>query len=62
MPLPRAARLVVVLGQEEARNQLRHDYVGSERLLMGLLRESEGLAARLLDGLGDTIEDAPAEG
>jgi ATP-dependent Clp protease ATP-binding subunit ClpA len=49
------ARQVVVLAQEEAR-MLRHNYVGTEHELLGLLREQEGLAARVLESLGVTIE------
>ena len=45
------ARRVVVLAQEEAR-QLDHGYIGTEHLLLGLLLEDEGMAARALDGLG----------
>jgi ATP-dependent Clp protease ATP-binding subunit ClpC len=51
------ARQVVVLAQDEAR-ALRHDYIGTEHLLLGLLREEEGLAARALESLGVTLEDA----
>jgi len=50
------ARQVVVFAQDEAR-QLRHNYIGTEHLLLGLLREEEGLAARLLGSLGVTRED-----
>jgi ATP-dependent Clp protease ATP-binding subunit ClpC len=49
------ARQVVVLAQEEAR-ALRHNYIGTEHLLLGLLREEEGIAARVLESLGVTIE------
>ena len=45
------ARRVVVLAQEEAR-ELGHNYIGTEHLLLGLIREDEGMAARALDGLG----------
>jgi ATP-dependent Clp protease ATP-binding subunit ClpC len=45
------ARRVVVLAQEEAR-ELDHNYIGTEHLLLGLLREGEGMAARVLDELG----------
>src|ERR671914_590176 len=41
------ARQVVVLAQEEARI-LKHNYIGTEHILLGLLREEEGLAARVL--------------
>jgi len=49
------ARQVVVLAQEEARS-LRHNYIGTEHILLGLLREEEGFAARVLGSLGVTIE------
>jgi ATP-dependent Clp protease ATP-binding subunit ClpC len=45
------ARRVVVLAQDEAR-ELNHNYIGTEHLLLGLLREGEGMAARVLDELG----------
>jgi len=41
------ARKVVVLAQEEAR-RLRHKYIGTEHILLGLVRESEGVAPRVL--------------
>ncbi len=49
------ARQVVVLAQEEART-LKHNYIGTEHILLGLLREEEGLAARVLESLDITIE------
>jgi Clp amino terminal domain, pathogenicity island component len=49
------ARHVVVLAQEEAR-ELDHNYIGTEHLLLGLLRETEGMAARALSELGLTVE------
>jgi ATP-dependent Clp protease ATP-binding subunit ClpC len=49
------ARQVVVLAQEEAR-ALRHNYIGTEHLLLGLLREEEGLAARVLRSLDVELE------
>src|SRR6266852_4252087 len=45
------ARQVVVLAQDEAR-LLGHDHVGTEHLLLGLVREEEGVAARTLQSLG----------
>jgi ATP-dependent Clp protease ATP-binding subunit ClpC len=54
------ARQVVVLAQTEART-LRHNYIGTEHLLLGLLREEEGLAARALASLGITVEEARAQ-
>jgi ATP-dependent Clp protease ATP-binding subunit ClpC len=49
------ARRAVHLAQEEAR-LLRHDHVGTEHLLLGLLYEGEGLAAQALESLGITRE------
>src|SRR5438477_8207382 len=54
------ARQVVVFAQDEAR-ALRHDYIGTEHLLLGLLRVEEGLAARVLESLEITIEDTRAQ-
>jgi ATP-dependent Clp protease ATP-binding subunit ClpC len=50
------ARQVVVLAQDEAR-LLKHDYIGTEHLLLGLLREEEGLAARALWSFDVTLDD-----
>ena len=50
------ARRVVVLAQEEARN-LDHNYIGTEHLLLGLLHEGGGVAARTLESLGITLDD-----
>jgi ATP-dependent Clp protease ATP-binding subunit ClpC len=49
------ARQVVDLAQEEAR-ALKHSYIGTEHILLGLLREEEGLAARVLECLDITVE------
>jgi ATP-dependent Clp protease ATP-binding subunit ClpC len=54
------ARQVVVLAQDEAR-ALGHNYIGTEHLLLALLREEEGLAARLLESLGVTVHEIRAE-
>jgi ATP-dependent Clp protease ATP-binding subunit ClpC len=54
------ARQVVVLAQDEARS-LKHNYIGTEHLLLGLLREQEGVAARVLDSLGVTLEETRAQ-
>jgi Clp amino terminal domain, pathogenicity island component/UvrB/uvrC motif len=54
------ARQVVVLAQEEAR-MLNHNYIGTEHLLLGLLREEESLAARVLESLEITLEWARAQ-
>src|SRR6266704_1251630 len=45
------ARRVVVLAQEEAR-MLNHNYIGTEHILLGLIREGEGVAAQVLQKLG----------
>jgi len=45
------ARRVIVLAQEEAR-MFNRDYVGTEHILLGLLREGEGVAAQVLVKLG----------
>src|ERR1019366_7535440 len=50
------ARRVVVLAQEEAR-LLNHSFIGTEHLLLGLLHEGEGIAARALDQLQITLEE-----
>jgi ATP-dependent Clp protease ATP-binding subunit ClpA len=49
------ARQVVVLAQEEAR-ALKHNYIGTEHILLGLLREEEGIAARVLGSFEITVE------
>jgi ATP-dependent Clp protease ATP-binding subunit ClpA len=51
------AREVVVLAQDEARG-LRHNYLGTEHLLLGLLREQAGVGRRALDRLGVELDDA----
>jgi ATP-dependent Clp protease ATP-binding subunit ClpA len=45
------ARRVVVLAQEEAR-MLNHNYIGTEHILLGLIHEGEGVAAKALESLG----------
>jgi ATP-dependent Clp protease ATP-binding subunit ClpC len=54
------ARQVVVLAQDEA-HALRHNYIGTEHLLLGLLREEEGLAARVLRSFDVTLEGVRAQ-
>jgi ATP-dependent Clp protease ATP-binding subunit ClpA len=54
------ARQVVVLAQEEARS-LSHNYIGTEHILLGLLREEEGMAARALESLQVTVERVRSE-
>jgi ATP-dependent Clp protease ATP-binding subunit ClpC len=60
--LPESGRLkqVVVFSMEEARN-LNHNYVGTEHLLLGLLREQEGVAAQVLTTLGLRLDDVRQE-
>jgi ATP-dependent Clp protease ATP-binding subunit ClpC len=48
------ARRVVVLAQEEAR-MLNHNYIGTEHILLGLIHEGEGVAAKALEELGVTL-------
>ena len=49
------ARRVVVLAQEEAR-MLNHNYIGTEHVLLGLISEGEGVAAKALESLGIDVE------
>ncbi len=56
---PRAKR-AIELGVEEA-NRLRHSYVGTEHLLLGLIREGGGIAASVLESLGVSLEVARAQ-
>jgi ATP-dependent Clp protease ATP-binding subunit ClpC len=51
------ARRVVVLAQEEAR-MLNHNYIGTEHILLGLIREGEGVAAQVLVKLGADLNRA----
>src|SRR5579859_7428512 len=54
------ARRVVVMSQEEAR-RLKHSYIGTEHILLGLLGEREGLAGQALTSLGMTLEGTRQE-
>ena len=54
------ARRVVVLAQEEAR-LLDHNYIGTEHILLGLIHEGDGVAARVLESLGISLTDVRAE-
>ncbi len=49
------ARKVIILSKEEAR-RFNHDYIGTEHLLLGLIREGEGVAAAVLEKLGLSLE------
>jgi hypothetical protein len=54
------AREAVVLAQDEAR-LLRHNYIGTEHLLLGILREGSGVAARVLQRLKVSLDDARSD-
>ena len=54
------ARRVVVLAQEEAR-MLNHNYIGTEHILLGLIHEGEGVAAKALEALGISLEGVRAQ-
>lgn len=51
---------VVMLAQEEAR-RLGHNFVGTEQLLLGLIGESTGIAAKVLKSMGVNLKDARTE-
>ena len=54
------ARRVVVLAQEEAR-LLNHNYIGTEHILLGLIHEGEGVAARALQSLGIRLDSVRSQ-
>ena len=54
------ARRIIVLAQEEAR-LLKHNYLGTEHLLLGLIRDGRGTAAKALDNVGISLEAARGE-
>lgn len=60
LPQTPRAKKVIELAIEEARN-LNHNYVGTEHLLLGLLRETEGLACSVLQNLSVTLEEVRTE-
>ncbi|MGD8277805.1 MAG: ATP-dependent Clp protease ATP-binding subunit [Gemmatimonadota bacterium] len=60
LPYTSRAKKVLEYAMAEAR-ELSHSYVGTEHLLLGLLREEKGIAAQVLNSLGVTLEDARAE-
>jgi ATP-dependent Clp protease ATP-binding subunit ClpC len=60
LPQTPRAKKVIEYSIEEARN-LNHNYVGTEHLLLGLLREQEGVAAQVLMNLGVKLEDVREE-
>ncbi|MCD5397998.1 ATP-dependent Clp protease ATP-binding subunit [candidate division NPL-UPA2 bacterium] len=57
IPFTPRSKKVLELAVDEARN-LGHNYVGTEHLLLGLIREREGPAARILEGMGVSLEKA----
>ena len=60
LPYTSRAKKVLEFAMAEAR-ELNHSYVGTEHLLLGLLREEKGIAAQVLNSLGISLEDARAE-
>ena len=54
------ARRVVVLAQDEAK-ALNHNYIGTEHLLLGLISEGEGVAAKALESLDISLEAVRAQ-
>ena len=54
------ARRVVVLAQEEAR-MLNHNYIGTEHILLGLIHEGEGVAAKALESMGTSLDAVRAQ-
>ena len=52
------ARKVLTLAQEEAQ-RFNHNYIGTEHLLLGLVREGDGVAARVLSNLGVQLPEGP---
>jgi ATP-dependent Clp protease ATP-binding subunit ClpA len=60
LPYTSRAKKTLELAMSEAR-ELKHDYVGTEHLLMGLIREEKGIAAQLLKSFGVDVENARAE-
>jgi ATP-dependent Clp protease ATP-binding subunit ClpC len=59
-PLTEQAHRSLVLAQEEAQ-LLHHNFMGTEHLLLGLIREGDGVGAKALDSLGISIEAARAK-
>lgn len=60
LPYTTRAKKVLELAMTEAR-ELNHSYVGTEHLLLGLLREEKGIAAQVLNAVGIALEDARGE-
>jgi ATP-dependent Clp protease ATP-binding subunit ClpC len=53
-------RVVVILAQKEAR-MLNHNYIGTEHILLGLIHEGEGVAAKSLESLGISLESVRSQ-
>ncbi|MCC6671346.1 MAG: ATP-dependent Clp protease ATP-binding subunit [Planctomycetes bacterium] len=60
LPFTPRAKKVLELSMEEA-SQLSHNYIGTEHLLLGLIKENEGIAAQVLINLGVKLEDVREE-
>ena len=60
LPCPPRAKKVLELSLEEA-SQLSHNYIGTEHLLLGLIRENEGIAAQVLMNLGVKLDEVREE-
>ncbi len=60
LPFTPRAKKVLELSQEEA-NELGHNYIGTEHLLLGLIRENDGVAAQVLTDLGVKLEEVRDE-
>jgi len=54
------ARKVIILAKEEAK-RFNHDYIGTEHILLGLIREGEGVAATVLEKMGVSLENIRLE-
>ena len=55
------ARKVLTLAQDEAQ-RFNHNYIGTEHLLLGLVREGEGVAARVLENMNVELRQGPDRG
>src|SRR4029078_6268907 len=60
LPYTSRAKKVLEFAMAEAR-EVKHSYLGTEHLLLGLLREEKGIAAQVLNSLGVSLEEARAE-
>ena len=60
LPFTPRAKKVLELSMEEA-SQLSHNYIGTEHLLLGLIKENEGIAAQVLMNLGVKLEEVREE-